>query len=80
MATIGTRLFTAFKGEFVGRDEFANRYYRREFCDVHECVLSDCGNIPRASSGVHNPVISPAGSASCRDLYFWPAHSILQHN
>jgi len=28
MATIGTRLFTIFKGEFVGRDEFDNRYYR----------------------------------------------------
>ena len=30
MATIGTRLFTMFKGEFVGRDEFANRYYREK--------------------------------------------------
>ena len=30
MATIGTRLFTIFKGEFVGRDEFDNRYYREK--------------------------------------------------
>ena len=30
MATIGTRLFTMFKGEFVGRDEFGNRYYREK--------------------------------------------------
>ena len=30
MATIGTRLFTMFRGEFVGRDEFANRYYREK--------------------------------------------------
>lgn len=30
MATIGTRLFTMFKGEIVGRDEFGNRYYREK--------------------------------------------------
>jgi NADH:ubiquinone oxidoreductase subunit len=28
MATIGTRLYTMLKGQFVGRDEFGNRYYR----------------------------------------------------
>ena len=27
MATLGTILFTWFKGELVGRDEFGNRYY-----------------------------------------------------
>ncbi|MFQ5984127.1 MAG: NADH:ubiquinone oxidoreductase subunit NDUFA12 [Alphaproteobacteria bacterium] len=26
--TLGTRLFTWFKGEYVGRDQFGNRYYR----------------------------------------------------
>ena len=26
-ATIGTRLFTWFRGHYVGRDEFGNRYY-----------------------------------------------------
>ena len=26
--TIGTRLFTWFRGEFVGKDEFGNRYFR----------------------------------------------------
>jgi NADH:ubiquinone oxidoreductase subunit len=26
--TIGTRIFTLFKGEFVGKDQFGNRYYR----------------------------------------------------
>ena len=26
--TIGTRLFTWWKGEYVGSDEFGNRYYR----------------------------------------------------
>ncbi|MDP7343673.1 MAG: NADH:ubiquinone oxidoreductase subunit NDUFA12 [Alphaproteobacteria bacterium] len=30
MATLGTRLLTMFKGEFVGQDEFANRYYREK--------------------------------------------------
>ncbi len=30
MATIGTRIFTMFRGEFVGRDEFGNRYYREK--------------------------------------------------
>ena len=28
MATIGTRLYTWLKGEFVGEDELGNRYYR----------------------------------------------------
>lgn len=28
MATLGTRLFTWLRGEFVGEDEFGNRYYR----------------------------------------------------
>lgn len=28
MATIGTRLYTAWKGRFVGKDEFGNRYYQ----------------------------------------------------
>ena len=28
MATIGTRIFTMFRGEFVGTDEFDNRYDR----------------------------------------------------
>ncbi len=28
MATIGTRLFTFFRGVLVGEDEFGNRYYR----------------------------------------------------
>ena len=28
MANFGTWLFTLFKGEFVGEDEFGNRYYR----------------------------------------------------
>lgn len=28
MTTLGTRLFTLFKGEFVGQDEFGNHYYR----------------------------------------------------
>jgi NADH:ubiquinone oxidoreductase subunit len=28
MATFGTLLFTWLKGEFVGEDEFGNRYYR----------------------------------------------------
>ena len=28
MATIGTRIYTILRGEFVGRDEFDNRYYR----------------------------------------------------
>lgn len=26
--TIGTRLYTLFKGEFVGQDAYGNRYYR----------------------------------------------------
>ena len=30
MATIGTRLFTWFKGEFVGADVFGNRYFREK--------------------------------------------------
>jgi NADH:ubiquinone oxidoreductase subunit len=28
MASIGTRLFTWLKGEFIGEDEFGNRYYQ----------------------------------------------------
>lgn len=28
--TIGTRLFTWWKGEFVGADQFGNRYYREK--------------------------------------------------
>lgn len=28
MPTIGTRIFTALRGHFVGEDEFGNRYYR----------------------------------------------------
>ncbi len=27
MATIGTRIYTALKGSFVGEDEYGNRYY-----------------------------------------------------
>ena len=27
MATIGTRIFTMFKGQFVGKDEFGNEYF-----------------------------------------------------
>ncbi|HEU5048338.1 MAG TPA: NADH:ubiquinone oxidoreductase subunit NDUFA12 [Rickettsiales bacterium] len=27
MATIGTLLYTAFKGRFVGKDKFGNKYY-----------------------------------------------------
>jgi len=30
MATIGTRIFTMIRGEFVGSDEFQNRYYREK--------------------------------------------------
>jgi NADH:ubiquinone oxidoreductase subunit len=30
MATLGTRLYTWFKGELVGRDGYGNRYYREK--------------------------------------------------
>ena len=30
MATIGTRLFTWLKGDFVGEDAYGNRYYTRK--------------------------------------------------
>ena len=30
MATIGTRLFTWWRGEMVGEDQFGNRYYREK--------------------------------------------------
>ena len=30
MATIGTRLWTWWKGELVGEDQFGNRYYREK--------------------------------------------------
>lgn len=30
MTTIGTRIFTALKGELVGKDEHGNRYYREK--------------------------------------------------
>ena len=29
-ATIGTRVYTALAGSFVGQDEFGNRYYQRK--------------------------------------------------
>lgn len=28
MATFGTRLFTLFRGQYIGRDEFGNTYYQ----------------------------------------------------
>ncbi|GAB5469523.1 MAG: NADH:ubiquinone oxidoreductase subunit NDUFA12 [Rhodospirillales bacterium] len=34
-ATIGTRLFTMFRGQFVGKDEFGNRYYKARGASVH---------------------------------------------
>ena len=35
--TIGTRLYTLFKGELVGSDEFGNRYYRNKKALLHGC-------------------------------------------
>ncbi len=35
MASIGTRLFSFFKGKFVGNDQFGNRYYENRSADQY---------------------------------------------
>ncbi len=35
MATLGTLLYTLFRGERVGADEFGNRYYRSRTARLH---------------------------------------------
>src|SRR5437764_14663533 len=48
-ATFGTLLWTALYGEFVGEDEFGNRYYHMRGCKIDpglvfelRCVIYSC--------------------------------------
>jgi len=64
-ATLGTRLWTWRKGEFVGEDEFGNRYYREKNGSRRWVVYNgkvEASAIPPGWHGwIHHRLDSPPG-------------------
>ena len=61
--TIGTRVFTWRKGEFVGEDEFGNRYYKERNGERRWVIykdLADASKVPADWHGwLHHTVDTP---------------------
>jgi NADH:ubiquinone oxidoreductase subunit len=69
--TLGTRLWTRWRGEFVGEDEFGNRYFRERKGPRRWVVyngLAEASAIPPGWHGwIHHRVDTPPGPYERRE-------------
>ncbi len=79
MATIGTRIFTMLRGEFVGRDDFGNRYYRekrtpagrREKRWVLYASETEASRVPPAWHGWLHHIVNYSPAAQPTEVKSW---------
>ena len=88
MATIGTRLFTFFSGQYVGRDEWGNRYFqerktpknrRRKRWVMYQGIAEPTKVPPYWHGWLHYTVEHPPVDGQATKAYKWqkPHHPNL---